>query len=124
MRNKLQAGVLVAMGLLLISVPLFAHHGNAAYIKRQVTIQGTVTSWQWVNPHSLLKVDVPDGKGGVVNWTCENNAPPTLVNYGYTAKTFKPGDKVTVVMDYIAKDAPIGRVAWIKLANGQTLMAR
>jgi Family of unknown function (DUF6152) len=124
MRDKIKASVLVAVGLLVVSVPLFAHHGNAAYIKRQVTITGTVTAWLWVNPHSLLKVDVPDGKGGVIHWICENNAPPTLINYGFTAKTFKPGDKVTVVMDYIAKSAPVGRVAWVKLANGQILMAR
>jgi Family of unknown function (DUF6152) len=124
MRNKIKASMLVAVGLLLVSVPLLAHHGNAAYIERQVTIKGTVTAWLWENPHSLLKVDVPDGKGGVIHWICENNAPPTLINYGYTAKTFKPGDKVTVVMDFVSRTAPVGRVAWVKLANGQILMAR
>jgi hypothetical protein len=122
MRNKVRAGFLVGVGLLAVSVPLFAHHGNAEYVGKQVTVKGTVTAWIWTNPHSILKVDVPDEKGNVVHWICENNAPSTLVNFGYTAKTLKPGDQVTVVMDATAKDTPVGRVSWIVLPNGQVMM--
>jgi hypothetical protein len=122
MRNKVRAGFLVGVGLLAVSVPLFAHHGNAEYVGKQVTVKGTVTAWIWTNPHSILKVDVPDDKGNVVHWICENNAPSTLVNFGYTAKTLKPGDQVTVVMDATAKDTPVGRVSWIVLPNGQVMM--
>jgi hypothetical protein len=122
MRNKGRAGFLAGVCLLVVSVPLFAHHGNAEYVSRQVTVKGTVTAWIWTNPHSILKVDVPDEKGNVVHWICENNAPSTLVNFGYTAKTLKPGDQVTVVMDATAKDTPVGRVSWIVLPNGQVMM--
>ena len=122
MRNKLRASFLVGVGLLAVSVPLFAHHGNAEYVGKQVTVKGTVTAWIWTNPHSILKVDVPDDKGNVIHWICENNAPSTLVNFGYTAKTLKPGDQVTVVMDATAKDTPVGRVSWIVLPNGQVMM--
>lgn len=112
----------MAVVLLAVCVPLPAHHGNAAYESKQITIKGTVTAWIWTNPHSFLKVDVTDDKGNVVHWICENNAPSTLVNFGYTAKTFKPGDQVTVVMDATAGHAPVGRVSWVELANGQVLM--
>ena len=122
MRNKGRAGFLAGVCLLVVSVPLFAHHGNAEYVGKQVTVKGTVTAWIWTNPHSILKVDVPDDKGNVVHWICENNAPSTLVNFGYTAKTLKPGDLVTVVMDATAKDTPVGRVSWIVLPNGQVMM--
>ena len=122
MRNKLIAGFVMLTGLLAASAPLLAHHGNASYVSKQITIKGTVTAWIWTNPHSFLKVDVTDDKGNVTHWICENNAPSTLVNFGYTAKTFKPGDQVTVVMDATAKDTPVGRVSWVQLANGQILM--
>jgi hypothetical protein len=122
MRNAGKSSFLLVAGLLTVSVPLFAHHGNAEYVGKQITIKGTVTAWIWTNPHSILKVDVADDKGNVVHWICENNAPSTLVNFGYTAKTLKPGDQVTVVMDATAKNTPVGRVSWIVLPNGQVMM--
>lgn len=122
MRNKVRVGFFVGVGLLAIRVPLLAHHGNAEYVGKQITVKGTVTAWIWTNPHSILKVDVPDEKGNIIHWICENNAPSTLINFGYTAKTFKPGDQVTVVMDATAKTTPVGRVSWVVLANGQVLM--
>ena len=122
MRNKVRSVFLVALALAVMCVPLLAHHGNAEYVSRQITVKGTVTAWIWTNPHSILKVDVPDEKGGMVHWICENNAPSTLINFGYTAKTFKPGDQVTVVMDATAKSTPVGRVSWVVLANGQVMM--
>jgi Family of unknown function (DUF6152) len=122
MRNAVKSSFLGVAGLLTVAVPLLAHHGNAEYVGKQITIKGTVTAWIWTNPHTILKVDVPDAKGNVVHWICENNAPSTLVNFGYTPRTFKPGDLVTVVMDATAKTTPVGRVGWIVLPNGQVLM--
>ena len=121
MRNTLRSSVLVAIGLLAVSIPLFAHHGNASYDNTEVTIKGTVTAWLWTNPHSFLKVDVKDENGNIVHWVCENNAPSTLVNFGFTAKTFKPGDEVTVVMSATSKTLPVGRVSRVILANGYVM---
>jgi Family of unknown function (DUF6152) len=120
MRSKLVATLLILVGL--VSVPLFAHHGNATYENKEVTIKGTVTKWLWTNPHSFLLLDVTDDKGTVVHWVCENQAPSTLVNFGFNAKTFKPGDVVTVVMSAAAKNAaPIGRINRVILANGYVM---
>ena len=121
MKNTRKSGVLVLVGLLVTSIPLLAHHGNASYDNTEVTIKGTVTAWLWTNPHSFLKVDVKDDKGNVVHWICENNAPSTLVNFGFTAKTFKPGDEVTVVMSATSKALPIGRISRIILADGYVM---
>jgi Family of unknown function (DUF6152) len=120
MRSRLLATLMMLVGL--VSVPLFAHHGNATYENKEVTIKGTVTKWLWTNPHSFLLVDVTDEKGTVVHWVCENQAPSTLVNFGFNAKTFKPGDVVTVVMSAAAKNgAPIGRINRVILANGYVM---
>jgi Family of unknown function (DUF6152) len=120
-RNTLRSSSLVVVGLLAVSIPLFAHHGNASYDGKAVTIKGTVTAWLWTNPHSFLKVDVTDDKGNVVHWICENNAPSTLVNFGFNAKTFKPGDVVTVVMGATSKNLPVGRINKVILADGYVM---
>lgn len=121
--RKLKASLLVIIGLALVSVPVFAHHGNASYQMKQVTIKGTVTAWLWINPHTFLKLDVTDDKGNVVHWICENAAPSTIVNFGFTANTFKVGDVVTVVMDATSRDQPVGRIAKVILANGYVMNA-
>jgi len=123
MRNNLTAIVLTLVSLLAaVSVPLSAHHGNASYVNKEVTLKGTVTKWIWSNPHTFLLIDVTDDKGDVVHWVCENQAPSTLVNFGFNAKTFKPGDMVTVVLSAEAGNgAPIGRINRIILPNGYVM---
>jgi hypothetical protein len=118
MRNRLMTILLAGLGLLIVVAPVFAHHGNASYDGKAVTIKGTVTAWLWANPHTFLKLDVTDDDGKVVHWVCENQAPSTLVNFGFTAKTFKPGDVVTVVLAATSKNLPVGRINKIILANG------
>ena len=121
MKNRLKASLLAIIGLVAVSVPAFAHHGNASYDGKALTIKGTVTAWLWTNPHTFLKVDVKDDKGNVVHWICENNAPSTLVNFGFNAKTFKPGDVVTVVMGATSKNLPVGRINKVILADGYVM---
>jgi hypothetical protein len=122
MRSKLKITLLMLAGLLAVSASVFAHHGNASYVNKEVTVKGTVTKWIWANPHTFLLVDVTDDKGDVVHWVCENQAPSTLVNFGYNAKTFKAGDMVTVVLAAVAGNgAPIGRIDRIILANGYVM---
>jgi hypothetical protein len=118
MRNRLMTILLAGLGLLIVVAPVFAHHGNASYDGKAVTIKGTVTAWLWANPHTFLKLDVTDDDGKVTHWVCENQAPSTLVNFGFTAKTFKPGDVVTVVLAATSKNLPVGRINKIILANG------
>jgi len=121
MTRRFAASVLLLM-LLAGGTPLLAHHGNASYENKEVTIKGKVTNWLWTNPHTFLMLDVTDENGKVVHWVCENNAPSTLVNFGFTAKTFKAGDEVTVVMAAVAKNGqPVGRINKIVLANGYVM---
>jgi uncharacterized protein DUF6152 len=123
MLRKLAATLLV-VATLSICVPLMAHHGNASYENKAVTLKGTVTKWLWTNPHSFLFLDVTDANGKVVHWVCENQAPSTLVNFGFNAKTFKAGDQVTVIMAAVARNgAPVGRISKVILANGYEMDA-
>ena len=122
MKNSLVVTFLLMIGLLAVSVPLFAHHGNASYgHAKQLTLKGTVTEWDWLSPHTLLKIDVKDDHGTVVNWIVEWNAPSSLINFGINKKTFKPGDEVTVFIITPDNGAPVGRIQRVMLANGTWL---
>ena len=122
---KSRIGLLVFASLvlfMLLLLPAFAHHGNAAYDNKTVTIKGVVTEWRWTNPHSFLKFDAKDENGNVVHWIGEWNAPSTLINFGITAKSFKVGEEVTVTMNGMARGgANLGRVTKVVLPDGQEL---
>ena len=110
-------GLVIAM-----AAPVFAHHGNAAYEDKEVTVKGVVTEWKWTNPHSFLKFDAKEENGEMVHWIGEWNAPSTLVNFGITAKSFKVGDEVTVTMRGMAKGGTnVGRVEKVITPDGQEL---
>ena len=123
MNASLKAKILVAAILSVAAcVPLAAHHGNAIYEAKTVTLKGTVTAWLWTNPHVLLKLDVKDEGGNVVHWVGELVAPSNMINFGFTAGTLKPGDEITIVTSDVSKSgAPIARLAQIVLANGQIM---
>jgi hypothetical protein len=122
MKNRIRVLVFASLVLFpLLILPTFAHHGNAGYDNRTVTIKGVVTEWRWTNPHTFLKFDAKDEKGNVVQWIGEWNAPSTLINFGITAKSFKVGEEITVTMNGIAKTTNLGRVTKVVLPDGQEL---
>jgi hypothetical protein len=125
MRNKLAAISLAVAGLLAVSVPVFAHHGYAAYdTDRKVTLKGTVTRWIWSNPHCLLQVDVTDDTGHVAHWIAESENPSTLTRVGWTDKSLRPGDQITLTALPVKSGAPVGRIIDVLLASGQRLVGR
>ena len=120
MRTRLVMSSALTIGLLIASGSLFAHHGNAAMdTSKRITVTGTITEWVWANPHCWLKMDVTDDKGNVVHWVMEENAPSTLVGFGFTRQSFKPGDKATVTMIVAKNGQPAGRPNKI-VVNGKT----
>jgi hypothetical protein len=113
---------LAIVGLLCISVPLTAHHGNAAYNEAKlVTVKATVTEWIWANPHCSLRFDVKDDSGNVVHWAAETSNPPDMVGHGWSKNTLKPGDEITIVMLTVKNGRPIGRVRQVTLPDGKIL---
>lgn len=95
MRSKLVAGATILA--LSLAVPTYAHHSFSAFDRtRQVQVTGTVTQWQWSNPHTWLYVVVPVTGAGPANYSFEGYNPAELPRFGITRKKFKIGDKVTV----------------------------
>ena len=113
-----------ALGIvaLLITCPLFAHHGNAAYdTGRKVTVKGTVTQWRWSNPHCVLQLDVKDDSGQVAHWVVETENPTSMINVGWNKEDIKVGDQLNVTVLPVKNGNPVGRIVEIVLPNGQKL---
>ena len=117
--------LVAALGYLVGSVPLVAHHGNAAFENAKiVVVKATVTEWIWSNPHCFLKFDVKDDQGKIVNWIAETSNPPDMVARGWSRRSFAAGDDVTVTMIVAKNGVPVGRIRQVVLPNGQTLLGQ
>ena len=83
--------------LLIASFPALAHHGGANYdIEHPITLTGTVTQFELINPHSLLRFCVKNADGTVANWLAVWAPPQVLMRMGWRADTLKPGDRITI----------------------------
>lgn len=103
MRNRVWSFWVVAVAVTLLAVPMFAHHGNAAYdTSKTSTVQGTITSFDFTNPHVIMALDGKDDKGVAGKWQGELTSPNRLSRMGWSKNSLKPGDKVTVT-GYVAK---------------------
>jgi hypothetical protein len=113
--------IVLAAGVLL-SFPLSAHHGGAAFDNgKKVTLKGTVTQWVYMNPHCLISMDVTGEDGKVVNWVIETQAPGIMYPAGYRKDSFKPGDEITAVVEPVKNGQPVGRIQTVVTATGWTL---
>lgn len=114
--------ILLAMllGLNIPVTPTFAHHSVGAEfdLSQRITLQGRVTKIEWMNPHVYLYVDVGhDGK--IANWACETAGPNTLARQGWSRKSVRIGDRVTV-LGYRARDgAYVASAREVVLADGR-----
>jgi hypothetical protein len=96
-----------AIGLLSAAVPMLAHHSFSAEFdnSKPVSLQGTVTKVDWLNPHIWIYLDVKDDKtGAVASWQCEGGAPNSLTRSGWTKDALKKGDAISITGTH-AKDA-------------------
>jgi hypothetical protein len=123
MRNRLMmTAAAVAVGVLIVSLPICAHHGNAAFdTEKKVTVKGTVTDWTWANPHCYLKVDAKDEKGNVIHWSAEVNNPAMMTSLGWRARDFKVGDEVTLTLTTAKNGVPVGKIYEVILPDGRKL---
>jgi hypothetical protein len=119
---KLTAVPLVVTGLLLGVPSLWGHHGLALFdTTHTVRMQGTVTGFEWINPHACIHADLIGDDGKVANWKLELGSLGMLTRAGWTPKTVKSGDVITV-QGFRAKDgSPYMHAGRIELPNGKSM---
>jgi hypothetical protein len=127
-RKKMKTTVpmfLALTGLLAAGIPLFAHHGDAAYSETPMEMKGcVVTEYSWINPHSLIKFDYKTAKGEVQRWTMEIGSPPSMTLLGWSRTTLRPGDVITAYVYQAKSGAMVGRTNKVILADGTVLADR
>jgi len=108
--------------LLLISSPVLAHHGTSAYdTSKMTTVKGTVTDFQFNNPHVMISVEAKDDKGKVETWTSEANSPNVLTRHGWNRDIIKKGDQITIIGNRPKNGAKTLRLQKVVLSDGQEL---
>jgi hypothetical protein len=115
--------VIVLLAMLWSMPSARAHHSIAPYdLVHGTIIDGTVTKFDWENPHSHIHLDVP-AEDTVEPWLIEIDSPGTLMRLGWTKNTLKPGDKITVTGNR-AKDGSFHlRGVYVLFRDGRKLMA-
>jgi hypothetical protein len=106
MRHHLTTAIVgAAAAALLTAVPLHAHHAFAAEFdaEQPITLRGSVTRVEWINPHTWIHLDVKDSSGKVVEWMIEGGTPNTLLRRGVDKNSLPAGTEI-VVEGYRAKN--------------------
>jgi hypothetical protein len=113
--------LLLALGLAL-AAPAFAHHSFTMFdMSKRITLVGSVTSFEWTNPHSYIEIDVPDDQGAVKHWSIEMGSPSILMQSGWKFKSLKKGDKATLIINPLKNGKPGGFLSTATLPDGRTL---
>ena len=125
MKAKLVCVLTAAACLLFTAGPALAHHSFAAEFDsgKPVTLTGTVSKIEWMNPHAHFFVDVKDETGKVTSWDFELGSPNALMRQGWLRTSLKPGDVVTVNA-YRAKDGSnLANARQVTLSDGRKVFA-
>jgi uncharacterized protein DUF6152 len=101
-----------------------AHHSTAEYDMASLTsIKGTVTKFEWTNPHAYIYIQTKDDKGATISWTAELASLGMLARVNWKRDTVKPGDEITIVGNRARDGRQVMRLDKIIFAGGQELSA-
>ena len=108
--------------LLLSGASASAHHSNSAfYVETIIELKGTVTKFEWINPHTFIYITVDDGKGTKVDWTVEGRGPGVLRRAGWERDTLKVGETITVYCSPAKDNSHVCLTARVVKSDGTIL---
>ena len=121
---NLKAVSLIAIAVAAFTAPAIAHHSFAMFDdQKTVTLQGMVKEFEWVNPHSWLRITVNDEKTGkAAVWALELSSPSRLVTMGMHADSVKPGDVVSVTFHPMKDGTRGGQFMQATLPGGKQII--
>ena len=109
----------------LVGSPALAHHGTANVYdnSKAVEMKGTITMFEWTNPHNQIHFDVKDATGKVTSWIAATEPPQVMLERGWTRRSLKAGDQVTAYVFVAKNGAPVGNLQKIVMADGKEYSA-
>ena len=121
-RTKLCGLSMLAAALFALASPAWAHHSFTMFdMTKRITLAGSVTSFEWTNPHAYIEIDVPDEKGAVKHWSIELGSPSILMQSGWKFSSLKTGDKVTLIINPMKSGQNGGFLSTATLPDGKVL---
>ncbi len=125
MTNKRIYVLAAALALLMACGQVFAHHGSSNYdLSKPTSVKGTITKFEFINPHSAIHLEAKDDKGNAEQWVIEADSPNNLGRAGWTRDSLKPGDQVTIVGNRLKDGSKVMRLQKIIFADGKELKPR
>jgi hypothetical protein len=125
MRQSVHKVLAMFCGLLLLAIPVLAHHSATAEFdsSKTFTVKATLTKLEWVNPHVYMYADVTDESGKVIPYSFETGPPGNLRRAGVVRNMFNVGDVVTIEAA-VAKDGTkhLGLLKAMHFADGHTIV--
>jgi hypothetical protein len=122
MRKHLLVFSATAVLLLSLAGAARAHHATASFdMTHSMTVKGTVTGFDWTNPHVYIYVDVKDDKGAVEKWSVEMASTGMLARAGWRRDTVKAGEEITLIGNRAKDGRPFLHLSKLVFANGQEL---
>ena len=119
----MNASRLLILACLLCAADIaMAHHSFAMFDQtKQIMLTGSVTLFEWTNPHAYIEIDVPDGNGVTKHWSVELGSPSILMQSGWKYKDLKHGDKITVKISPLRDGKAGGLLIQATLPDGRVL---
>jgi hypothetical protein len=120
--RPIQQRFLLGLFLVLSAAGVAAHHSFAVFDHTQtVKVTGTVTRFQWTNPHGFLEIDYRAADGAVKHYTMELTSINMLTRAGWTSRSVKSGETITAVVAPLLSGEPGGLLLDLTFADGRTL---
>jgi hypothetical protein len=120
MKIRSLSKVLISAAAISSAATAMAHHSFTEFDRETERITtGTVVRWEFNNPHSWLRVNIPNEDGTETLWSFEGSGPTSLIGRGIIGSTFEPGDTITLMFCPMRDGRNGGHMGWALLDDGR-----